>query len=144
MQYLFSVTLFVLLSTIAVSAQTAKNSEPGSERKVAEYASHLKDPRLAAREGKPVDSDSKKAKLKEEAALRAPGVVRLGPSRTYLKTGLSTNDVVRFLGKPASVSEARQEGDARLTTYVFPRGEGRVIIAEFADGALVRLRSETR
>ncbi|MGB7922150.1 MAG: hypothetical protein WCF57_02775 [Pyrinomonadaceae bacterium] len=143
MQHLFSLTLTVFLSAVAVSAQTAGNLKPDSGRDKAEYAAHLKEPRLAGREGKLSASDKRKARLEEDARLRAPGVVRLGPSKTYLKAGLSTGDVVRFLGKPASVSEA-QEGNTRLTTYVFPRGEGRVIVAEFANGALVRSRTETR
>lgn len=135
MQNLFSLTLIVLLSAVAVSAQTAGNLKPGSERNEVEYAAHLKD--------KPDSSDKRRAKLKDDASLRAPGVLRLGPSKTFLRNGLSTNDVVRFLGKPASVSED-QQGNARLTTYTFPRGEGRVIVAEFANGALIRSRTEVR
>jgi hypothetical protein len=134
LQHLFSFTLIVLLSAVAVSAQTAGDLKPGSERNEAEYAAHLKDHGV---------SDKKKAKLKEEAGLRAPGVVRLGPSRTFLRTGLSTDDVVKFLGQPSSVSET-QEGSARLTIYIFQRGEGRVIVAEFTNGALIRSRTEIR
>lgn len=141
MQNLFSLTLIVLLSAVAASAQTAGDLKPGSERNKAEYAAHLKGNAAAEREGKPVSGDKRKAKLKEDAGLRAPGVLRLGPSRTYLRSGLSTDDVVRFLGQPASVSE-EQEGNTRLTIYRFPRGEGRVIVAEFSNGALIRSRTE--
>jgi hypothetical protein len=137
-QKLFCLIATILLSAAAISAQTSRDSKPGSERSQSEYAAHLKDPKLAEREG---NSDKRKARLKEDANLRAPGVLRLGPSRTYLRDGLSTDDVVRLLGTPASVSE-KQEGNARLTTYMFPRGDGRVIIAEFANGALIRSRTE--
>jgi hypothetical protein len=71
-----------------------------------------------------------------------PGVVRVGPRTTYLKEGLTTDEVVRLLGKPASISE-RSENGVVLTTYEFQRGEGRVIIAEFVAGVLVRYRTET-
>lgn len=64
-------------------------------------------------------------------------VLRVGPPTTYLKAGLSAGEVVRFLGKPSAVSE-RREGGRSLATYVFPRGGGRVLTAEFVDGTLVR------
>jgi hypothetical protein len=72
-----------------------------------------------------------------------PGVVRVGPRTTYLKEGLRTDEVVRLLGKPASISE-RSENGVVVTTFEFQRGEGRVIIAEFVSGVLVRSRTETR
>lgn len=72
-----------------------------------------------------------------------PGVVRVGPRTTYLKEGLRTDEVVRLLGKPASISEGNENG-ITVTTYMFQRGEGRVIIADFVSGVLVRSRTETR
>jgi len=72
-----------------------------------------------------------------------PGVVQVGPRTTYLKEGLRTDEVVRLLGKPASVSE-RSENDVVITTYEFQRGEGRILIAEFVSNLLVRSRLETR
>jgi hypothetical protein len=72
-----------------------------------------------------------------------PGMVRVGPRTTYLKEGLRTDEVVRVLGKPASISE-RSENNVVITTYEFQRGEGRILIAEFVDGVLVRSRTETR
>lgn len=72
-----------------------------------------------------------------------PGVVQVGPRTTYLKEGLRTDEVVRLLGKPASVSE-RQEKDVVITTYEFQRGEGRILIAEFVGDVLVKSRLETR
>ena len=71
------------------------------------------------------------------------GVVQLGPRTTYLKEGLSTEDVLRVLGRPTAVSE-RNENDVIVKTYEFTRSEGRVLVAEFVDGALVRSRTETR
>ena len=71
------------------------------------------------------------------------GVVQLGPRTTYLKEGLSTEDVLRVLGRPAAMSE-RTENDMVVKTYEFLRGEGRVLVADFVGGALVRSRTETR
>lgn len=72
-----------------------------------------------------------------------PGVVQVGPRTTYLKEGLRIDEVVRLLGKPASVSE-RSENNIVITTYEFQRGEGRMLIAEFVSNLLVRSRLETR
>jgi hypothetical protein len=72
-----------------------------------------------------------------------PGVVRVGPRSTYLKRGLRTDEVVRLLGKPVSIS-MRSDNDVVTTIYEFHRGEGRILIAEFVGGALVSSRLETR
>jgi hypothetical protein len=72
-----------------------------------------------------------------------PGVVKVGPRTTYLKEGLRTDEVVRLLGKPTSISE-RKENDVIVTTYEFQRGEHQVLVAEFVSGKLVRSRTETR
>jgi hypothetical protein len=72
-----------------------------------------------------------------------PGVVRVGPRTTYLKEGLSSEEVVRLLGKPVSISERNDKGVV-VTTYEFQRGEGRMLIAEFENGLLVRSRTESR
>jgi hypothetical protein len=72
-----------------------------------------------------------------------PGVVKVGPRTTYLKEGLRTDEVIQLLGKPVSISE-RTENDVVVTTYEFQRGEGRVLIAEFEAGVLVRSRTEAR
>lgn len=77
------------------------------------------------------------------ASHRGGRVVRVGPRTTYLKEGLSTEDVMRLLGRPAEVSERLERGAVRVS-YVFERGEGRVLVAEFADGLLVSSRVETR
>ena len=75
--------------------------------------------------------------------LRRAGIVRVGPSTTYLKEGFSLEEVLRLLGEPAAISE-RHDGDESVTTYEFPRGQNRILIAEFVNGALVRSRTETR
>ncbi|HZE64773.1 MAG TPA: hypothetical protein VE056_12885 [Pyrinomonadaceae bacterium] len=72
-----------------------------------------------------------------------PGVVRVGPTTTYLKEGLSTEQVIRLLGQPSAITE-RAEKDLIVTMYEFPRGEGRVLIAEFVSDALIASRIETR
>jgi len=72
-----------------------------------------------------------------------PGVVRVGPRTTYLKEGLSPEEVVRLLGEPSAISE-RRENAVVVTIYEFPRSEGRVLIAEFVKNALVRSRLESR
>jgi hypothetical protein len=38
----------------------------------------------------------------------------------------------------------RTENDMVVKTYEFLRGEGRVLVADFVGGALVRSRTETR
>jgi hypothetical protein len=76
-------------------------------------------------------------------ASRKAGVIRVGPSTTYLKEGFSLEEVVRLLGEPVAVSE-HQSGNESVTTYEFPRGHNRVLIAEFVNGALVNSRTETR
>lgn len=144
MRKFFSLTSIVLLSAVAVSAQATKDLKPDSERRKVEYTAHLKGDKVGrGHEGKSSADARTKAKLKGDARVRAPHVLRVGPSTTYLKHGLSADEVVRLLGEPVSVSD-RQEGDARLATYVFPRGEGRVLVAEFKNGALISSRSEIR
>ena len=72
-----------------------------------------------------------------------PGVVRVGPRTTYLKDGLRIDEVIRLLGKPLSISE-RNQRHVIVKTYVFQRGEGQVLIAEFENGLLARSRTELR
>jgi len=69
-----------------------------------------------------------------------PAVVRVGPSTTFLKEGLTIDEVVRFMGQPSSVSE-RMDGEIAVTVYRFQRSETRVVTAEFVKGRLVRTDS---
>jgi hypothetical protein len=93
------------------------------------------------------EADKTSARLKESSALAAGyvrnGVVHLGPRTTYLKDGLTTEEVLKLLGEPLTVSK-RTEGGKTVSTYEFQRGEGRVVIAEFVGNELVRSRTEMR
>ena len=74
---------------------------------------------------------------------RKAGVVRVGPSTTYLKEGFSLEEVLRLLGEPVAISE-HQSGNQFVTTYEFPRGQNRFLIAEFVNGTLVSSRFQDR
>jgi hypothetical protein len=110
----------ILISATAVSAQTKTKG----------------DVRRSAERERSVTSLNRKDRS------RASLVLKLGPSTTYIKNGLSYDEVVRFLGQPISASE-RQDGGIRLTTLTFARSQGRVLVAEFADGLLVNSRMES-
>jgi hypothetical protein len=69
--------------------------------------------------------------------------IRIGPPTTYLKEGLTSDEVLRILGDPITVSERDERGVA-ITTYEFQRGANRVLVAEFVKGSLVSSRTETR
>lgn len=69
--------------------------------------------------------------------------IRVGPPTTYLKEGLTAEQVLRVLGEPISVSEQEEQG-VTIKTLRFQRGANRVLVAEFVDDALVRSRTETR
>jgi len=86
--------------------------------------------------------DVEGASLRHPSYIYAPHVVSVGPRTTFLKEGLSEREVFRLLGRP-SLTRPPTDGNFN-TTYVFPRGEGRLIVAEFADGVLVRSRVEAR
>ncbi|HEX8919914.1 MAG TPA: hypothetical protein VF766_00460 [Pyrinomonadaceae bacterium] len=119
----FSLISMVLVSSMAASAQAGAKGELARLRQSPE--------------------GEKKAAIVsvKKSRTRALGVVRVGPSTTYLKNGLSLNEVIRLLGLPASVSE-RQDGDSRYATYTFTRGGGRVLVAEFENGLLVNSRAQ--
>jgi len=78
----------------------------------------------------------------QRRVVRRIGIVRVGPSTTYLKQGLSTEEVVRLLGEPTAIFGREEASDA--LTYVFARSEDRVLVAEFVKGSLVSSRTETR
>jgi hypothetical protein len=109
----------ILISATAVSAQTNRKADGR---------------RSAEREGSVIS-------INRQERSRASLVLKLGPSTTYIKNGLSYAEVVRLLGQPASVSE-KQDGGLRLTTLTFTRSQGRVLVTEFADGVLVNSRTE--
>jgi hypothetical protein len=116
------ISALILASTMGISAQAVSKGELARARHNSE-------------------KDKKSSVSGRKSIARAPGVLRVGPSTTYLRKGLRTNEVLRFLGRPASISE-RREGDSQLATYVFQRGAGRILIAEFENGLLVKSRAE--
>ena len=69
--------------------------------------------------------------------------IRIGPPTTYLKEGLTAEQVLRVLGEPIRVSEREAQGVTIRTLY-FQRGANRVLVAEFVNDALVSSRIETR
>jgi hypothetical protein len=114
-------TLFaiIILSAIAGSAQTGQDSSKSSSNEVR------------------VEQAATSTDKKDD-----PRVLRVGPSTTYIRTGLTTDDVVRVLGKPEAVSE-RMNGDTRIILYTYPRGEGRFLVTEFENNLLVRSYIDT-
>lgn len=125
MKKFFGAIAVIALSLATASAQAMVReglNEPGRSRNEAE--------KVAAKRGK-------------DTARRNARVLRLGPSATYLKNGLSIDEVVRLLGKPTSISE-RSDGQVRIKTYTFPRSEGRILVAEFENSLLVGSRTEIR
>jgi hypothetical protein len=122
MKKAFVIISMILISVVAASAQTGAKGEGNISRRRPE--------------------GEKRASASSRTGKRsAPGVLRLGPSTTYLKNGLKAEEVVRLLGRPATVSESAR-GDLRLATYTFERGAGRLLVAEFEDGLLTSSRTE--
>ena len=72
-----------------------------------------------------------------------PTAIRVGPPTTYLKEGLTAEQVLRVLGEPIDVSQREEQG-VTITTLHFQRGANRVLVAEFVNDALVSSRTETR
>jgi len=135
MQKVLGIVIVIVAAMVCVSAQTGQDRMQFSEHKVASLK--LNAPTTAS---EPFYLGTAYSYPVEDFK---PGVVQVGPRTTYLKEGLRTDEVVRLLGKPASISE-RSENDIVIATYEFQRGEGRILIAEFVGGILVRSRSETR
>lgn len=107
---------------VGVSAQTQERTKGNSE---------------------PRQKDGSFWRVSHNPGSRPTGVLRLGPRTTYLKEGLSTAEVLRLLGSPDAISQ-RDEKGVIVTTYEFPRGEERRLIAEFVSDALVRSWVQTR
>ena len=143
MQKLFVIISFVFLSSIAVAAQTSEGQKALSNGKPVEFAKRVETERTINTQPAPVSNVKAKTdgKRSKSASLVDGRVIRFGPRTTYLKEGLTTEEVLRLLGKPSSVTE-RREGNNLLSTYTFQRSEGRIFIAEFENGLLVRSRTE--
>ena len=71
------------------------------------------------------------------------GVVHVGPRSTYLKEGLSREEVVSLLGAPTSILQSKRDGRS-VIVYEFQRTGERVFVAEFVNGSLIASRTETR
>lgn len=129
MQKVLAIVAFILLSSLTVAAQTADEQVKLSDGQRVEFAKRVETERT----------------INAPASLTAEvvdgRVLRIGPTTTYLKNGLSKDEVVRILGKPSFVLE-RWEGKRFLATYTFKRSSGRLFVAEFEDGLLVRSRTE--
>ena len=135
MRKVLSVVVVLMTALVCVSAQTRQERPRYAEEKRASLK--VVKPAAEAEAFAPGTSFSYSADEFQ------PGVVRVGPRTTYLKEGLRTDEVVRLLGKPISISE-RTENDIVVTTYEFQRSEGHILIAEFVSGVLVRSRTEMR
>ncbi|HEX8174431.1 MAG TPA: hypothetical protein VF543_04850 [Pyrinomonadaceae bacterium] len=124
MKKFFIITGFILLSSMTAAAQTdyAKRDETEA----------------------PVISSKTEAGAKRRQTERVVDgrVLRVGPTSTYLKNGLSTDEVVKLLGRPSSISERLEDGKL-LAFYIFPRSEGRVLVAQFENGLLTASRMDT-
>jgi hypothetical protein len=124
MRKIIFLVIVMVSGLVGVSAQTKEqtrgNSEPRQKEKAVSFW-----------------------RVSHNPGSRPTGVLRLGPPTTYLKQGLRTEEVLRLLGQPGSISQRHDQG-VIVTTYEFPRGEGRILIAEFVSDALVRSRVETR
>lgn len=138
MQKFFIIAAFILLSSVAAMAQTA-TEQKADARQVTQIAV-LPD---VVREKQPtITSTEAQTNGKSQSARVVDGrVVRVGPTTTYLKRGLSKDEVVRLLGKPTMINE-RQDGSVLRSTYIFERSEGRRLVAEFENGHLVRSNVE--
>ena len=116
MNKFLSLIAIILLTFVAASAQT----ETASKR------------------------DSKVKYKRAVPGQKVAAVINLGPPTTYLKEGLSTELVVRLLGRPETVAQRVNSEGRAVTAYEFTRGAGRVLVAEFVNGALVGTRVEPR
>jgi len=71
------------------------------------------------------------------------GVVHVGPRSTYLKEGLSREEVVSLLGAPTSILQGKRDGRS-VVVYEFQRSGDQVFVTEFLNGSLIASRTETR
>lgn len=134
MQKFFIITAFILLSAAAATAQTTAEQKPLSDSKV-EFATSAE----ADSSGR---SPILSVKGRQTERIVDGRVLRVGPTTTYLKNGLSLEEVLKLMGRPATRSE-RLEAGRLLTVYAFPRSQGRVLIAQFENGLLTDSRMET-
>jgi len=135
MQKVLGIVIVIMAALVCVSAQTRQDRTQFSENKGTILKLNAPAPET--------DAFYPHTSYSYPVEDFKPGVVQVGPRTTYLKEGLRTEEVVRLLGKPASISE-RCENDIVIKTYEFHRGEGRTLFAEFVSDILVRSRLEAR
>jgi hypothetical protein len=123
MIYVVEVLIAFLLAMTSISAQT-KAVSGDVERSGSTYSN---------------GTSSKHSVERKDTDLR---VIKVGPPTTFLKNGLSIDEVTHLLGKPIHISE-RREGKRLIRTYIFQRGEDRFIVADFAKGILKRSSVKT-
>ena len=132
----FLVFVMVIMSAaVTVSAQTENDLKR-----------HFEGKQVTLKIDMPATNDGVLRQISYEYAApgsRKIGVVRVGSPTTYLKRGLTTEEVLQVLGQPAGISKRVEDGGV-VTTYEFRRGGERVLVAEFVHDMLVRSRTETR
>ena len=136
-KFLFFV-LITMCAAVTVSAQSANDVKP-----LPAVTEASKKHEEVSRRGKD-ESDLSSRRISYEYGAptsRKIGVVRVGAPTTYLKQGLTTEEVIRVLGEPANISERLEEGVV-VTRYEFRRGGERMLVAEFVNDRLVRSKTE--
>jgi hypothetical protein len=144
LQKFFIIAAFILLSSVAAAAQTVEERQAVTPAGTVELARRVEaENAKKAKTGLPILSAKTgvDARRSGESPVVDGRVLRLGPTTTYLKRGLSREEVVQVLGKPLNVSE-RQEGTRLFSTYTFRRSAARVLVAEFENDLLVDSRME--
>jgi hypothetical protein len=140
-QKFFIITAFILLSSMTAAAQTAAEQKPVAEGRRVEFAAGVEIDRVINAPVISARTESGAGRVQVERIVDGR-VLRLGPTTTYLKNGLSVDEVVKLLGKPSAISQ-RLEGNSLITIYIFPRSQSRVLIAQFENGLLTDSRTET-
>lgn len=128
---------------VTISAQTSEGARPEAGQKQARYSEANVETLRVEMPATAAEAFSPSTAFSYSGEDFKPGVVQVGPRTTYLKEGLTTDEVVRLLGKPATISERIDDGIV-VTIYEFTRSEDRVLVAEFEKGALVRSAMHAR
>ena len=134
----FIIAAFVLFSAVTAAAQTSSEPKALPETSQVELAKRTENLGGVATPGGIARVQTTAAERRRQSGGVVDGrVLKVGPTTTYLKNGLRTEEVVRLLGRPVSITE-RRDGEHLLAIYTFERSSGRVLVAEFENGVLVR------
>jgi hypothetical protein len=139
MRKVLSLAIVIMSAMVSAAAQTERDPKGSFETRPVTAKVDMR----ATRTSDEDESLVRQTSYSYPADEFKPGVVQVGPRTTYLKEGFSTEEVIRLLGMPTAVSE-RNVKDVVVAIYEFPRGEDRVLIAEFVKGVLIRSAMETR